>query len=169
MITAHAQRPEFRGPHGQRFRRDFRAEKNQRQQPGHDGPKGQRRSMATHSATPTIPALAKLLPSDQVASRSCGSRQQTADDLSRARRALLNWRNCHLPSENREVSASAKKKLAAEKTTRAAKAIHAAIGVIPGTLKDKRKTRQPKNKEGASLFLASPHGLGPAWLERNAQ
>src|SRR5208282_2524989 len=55
-----------------------------------------------------------------------------------------NWRNCHLPRENRDVSASAKKKLAAKKTTTAAMASHTAIGVIPGTLDKKPPTQQPK-------------------------
>ncbi len=85
------------------------------------------RCTAIQRATATIPALAKLLPSTRVASKSCGSERRRLIILPRCGERASNWRSCHLPSEKREVSASAKKKLAPAKPARTTNAM---VGVI---------------------------------------
>ena len=97
-----------------------------------------------------MPALAKLLPSTSVASKSCGSDNKRLMILARAGERDSNWRNCHLPSENREVSASAKKKLAPAKRTRTT---NARVGVIAARLSQKGKGKRQKWAKTASSGL----------------
>ena len=77
--------------------------------------------------TATMPALAKLLPRTSVASRSCGVERRRLMILPVPGERSSNWRTCHLPREKREVSASAKKKLAPKNAINPA---NARIGVI---------------------------------------
>ncbi len=102
----------------------------------------------------TMPALAKLLPSTSVASRSCGSESKRLMILARAGERDSNWRNCHLPSENSEVSASAKKKLAPAKRARATNAI---VDVIGARLS--QKGQRQKAKMGQNRFSGLPDAV----------
>ena len=93
-------------------------------------PAGQSLCHASQSMTATMPALAKLFPKTSVARRSCGAESRRLMILPAPGKRSSNWRTCHLPREKRDVSASAKKKLAPENTISAA---HARIGVIRWT------------------------------------
>ena len=76
---------------------------------------GQRPWMAIHSATANIAALANVLPSTIVASKSCGSASSRATMPPARGSRSANCRTCHLLREKSAVSASAKKKLAPAK------------------------------------------------------
>src|ERR1700743_3396360 len=97
--------------------------------------------MASHKATITIPALAKLLPSASVASKSCGSARRRLINVVSFGKRSSNWRNCHLPREKRDVSANAKKKLPPAKTARTTNPI---VGVIAARLKQNGKRHERK-------------------------
>ena len=61
-------------------------------------------------------ALVKVLPSTMVASNACGSASRRATRAPVAGERLASWRVCHVPSEKRADSATAKKKLAPANT-----------------------------------------------------
>ena len=71
--------------------------------------------MAIHSATASIAALANVLPSTIVASKSWGSASSRATMPPAAGCRSAICRTCHLLREKSAVSASAKKKLAPAK------------------------------------------------------
>ena len=76
--------------------------------------KGQTRSQLTHSTATvaSIAAVANVLPSTSVASRSCGSVIRCNTMLPRCGSRSASCRACHFPNESSAVSASEKKKLA---------------------------------------------------------
>jgi hypothetical protein len=108
--------------------------------PARDGSNGQLSNKASQSKVAIIPALANVLPRTIVASKSCGCARRRETTGPRLGEFTAIWRVCHLPSENKADSASAKKKLAAAKMNSIAKA---AIG-ITGKILNKKTVRQRK-------------------------
>src|SRR5436309_4486331 len=108
---------------------------------------GHRPLSAVHKAVASIAAVAKVLPKTIVASKSCGcaSKRTTTPPVRGSRSA--NCRACHLLSENRAVSASAKKKLApAKNKTTTTAAISA--GSMALSMEENRQNGKKQNGGG---------------------